>query len=107
MSKARDGLYDGLMGKPSIETEGCAFCKRYPVERHHIVPRSHGGKNGPTVTVCGFGNTSGCHGKLHSHRLHLRWNEGWEYLETKEPTKEMEALDMDGWTRLGGRGFYA
>ena len=89
-----------LMDKPSIELPWCPFCGKPATNRHHIVYRSHGGKDGPTVTVCGFGNASGCHGKLHSHRLHMRYTDRWEYLETKEPTKEQIAQQMEGWRPL-------
>ena len=92
-----DLLRQKLMGKPSIESPYCPFCGKPATNRHHIVPRSAGGKNGPTVTVCGMGNASGCHGKLHSHTLHLRYEDGWEYLETEEPTKYQTASEMDGW----------
>lgn len=94
-----------MMGKPSIETEGCAFCGRPVQSRHHIVPRSQGGKDGPTVTVCGFGNEGGCHGLLHSHRLHLRWGDdtqSWEYFRTAQPTKYDAVIGKDGWKALGG-----
>lgn len=87
-----------LMGAPSIEAVCCPFCGRMWTERHHIVPRSAGGAEGPTVTVCGFGNADGCHGLLHSKRLHLDWRDGrWVWLMTEEPTKEDRALQMDGW----------
>lgn len=92
-----NALDEALMEGPSIERPWCAFCGRRATQRHHIVPRSRGGKDGPTVTVCGFGNSSGCHGKLHDHRLHLRWVGRWEYLETERPTKYQDALDMEGW----------
>lgn len=90
-----------LMQGPSIETLRCPFCGRMTQNRHHIVPRSRGGSKGPTVTVCGFGNASGCHGKLHGHTLHLDWRDGaWWYLDSGEPTKYHEALGKDGWKRL-------
>lgn len=95
-----DLLRQKLMDKPSIETPFCPFCGKAVNNRHHIVPRSDGGKDSPTVTVCGMGNASGCHGKFHHYKLHLRWNDGWEYLETDEPTKYQTALEMDGWQRL-------
>lgn len=95
-----DRLQADLMGRPSIETELCPFCGRPAQNRHHIVFRSQGGEHGPTVTVCGLGNTSGCHGMLHSRMLHLRWRDGWEWLRTERPTKYQEALEMDGWKRL-------
>lgn len=94
-------LQEALMQAPSIEAYCCPFCGKPATNRHHIVPRSQGGHDGPTVTVCGMGNASGCHGKLHDHRLHLRWQGNrWEYLETKEPTKYQNALSMEGWKKL-------
>jgi len=89
-----------LMSAPSIDTPYCPFCGKRATQRHHIVARSQGGTNGPTVNVCGLGNASGCHGRLHSHTLHLRYIDGWEYLETDEPTKYQTALEMDGWRKL-------
>ena len=115
-----------LMDKPSIETPYCAVCGRTGhLERHHVVKRSAGQlvlPNGhladkPTITLCGFGNAGGCHGKGHSGRLHFRWveretgrefDEGylmirgghWECLETDEPVDYLTALSMDGWRRL-------
>ncbi len=88
------------MGRPSIDGGFCPFCGRPATNRHHIVPRSQGGADGPTVAVCGMGGLSGCHGLLHSHMLHLRWRDGWEALRTDEPTKYERALAMDGWRRL-------
>ena len=90
-------LYEALMDKPSIEHEYCPFCGRPATNRHHIVPRSQGGHDGPTVTVCGMGNASGCHGEFHNRRLHLRYTDRWEYLRTREPTKYQTALGMEGW----------
>ena len=92
-----------LMRGPSIEGDFCAFCGRPATNAHHIVPRSQGGSKGPTVCVCGMGNAIGCHGLLHAHMLHLRWDEeGWRwlYLKTDEPTKYEKALAMDGWKPL-------
>lgn len=89
-----------LMDAPSIETALCPFCGRPSTNRHHIVPRSQGGHDGPTVTVCGMGNASGCHGRLHDHTLHLRYEGRWEFLETEQPTKYQDALAMDGWGPL-------
>lgn len=53
-----------------------------------------------TVNVCGMGNVTGCHAKLHKHLLHMRYRDGWEYLETEEPTKYQSALSMEGWREL-------
>lgn len=76
----------------------------------------------PTITLCGSGNTGGCHGKAHAHKLHFRWVETdvkdksngfwfatirgghWEVLETDEPMREFEALQVeDGWRPLRGQ----
>ena len=98
-------LLADLMDKPSITGYCCPFCGRRATQAHHIVPRSLGGTDGPTVRVCGLGNASGCHGLLHQHRLHLRWNpeiEWWEYLFTPESTKYQVALSMEGWRPVNG-----
>lgn len=89
-----------LMDKPSIKSPYCIFCGRPATEEHHVVYRSQGGAKGPTVSVCGWGNTSGCHGLLHQHKLHLRWRGGWEYLSTPEPVKYEKALSLPGWKKL-------
>lgn len=97
------------MEGPSIETDTCAFCGRpSPLNRHHIVRRSAGGGLGPTVVCCGFGSNLRdadgryyCHGLLHAHMLHLRWDgDRWYYLRTEEPMKYDRALASDGWQPL-------
>ena len=117
-----------LMGAPSIEGPCCAVCgATWPLNRHHVVPRSAGRlyRHGvevpkPTVMLCGSGNASGCHGKAHSGRLHFRWVEveavhggfgrymrtenatggHYEVLELEEPVDRLTALGMDGWRAL-------
>ena len=90
------------MDKPSIRSQYCVFCGRPATEQHHIVYRSAGGTDGPTVSVCGWGNASGCHGLFHAHKLHLRWNEAgyWEWLRTMDSVKEEQARQLNGWRRL-------
>ncbi len=96
---------ESLMDKPSVETRMCCICGiRRAGNRHHVVPRSRGGQDGPTVTVCGSGNASGCHGLLHAHRAHLRYAGGWEVLVTGEPVKYDKALEMEGWRPLHEQG---
>lgn len=52
----------------------------------------------PTITLCGYGNTSGCHGLAHQNRLHFRYEGGeLQYIVCPEPTKYEVALGMDGW----------
>lgn len=91
-----------LMEAPSVKSIRCVFCGRPATSQHHVVPRSQGGTKGPTVSVCGFGNESGCHGLLHAHRLHLTHSDllGWEYLHTEEPTKYERAIRMRGWRAI-------
>jgi hypothetical protein len=117
-----------MMGKPSVKTCRCAVCgATWPLNQHHVVRRGAGKmyRNGvelkkPTITLCGSGNTSGCHGLAHQNRLHFRWVESrqpsgeygmptieaghWEYILLDEPTKYSKALEMEGWRRLDGRG---
>lgn len=94
-----------LMECPSVEgrEDGmCAICKSRPAtNRHHIVPRSHGGEGGPTIPVCGMGNTSGCHGMLHDGRLHLWYSGGfWAYRYDALGSKIEAALETRGWREL-------
>ena len=103
-----------LMGKPDIDRPDgcCCWCGRPATDRHHIVKRSAGKlvRSGrevpkPTVRLCGMGNASGCHGKAHAGRLHFRragdgGAEHWEGIETSEPMKYQEALELEGWRRL-------
>ena len=89
-----------LMQAPSIRTPWCVFCGKKATNYHHVVFRSQGGEKGPVLSVCGLGNASGCHGKLHSRKLHVRYTDRWEYLETEEPTKYQTALGMEGWKPL-------
>ncbi len=87
-----------MMAMPSIELPWCPFCGRPWSERHHIVPRSAGGLKGPTVTVCGWGSSAGCHGLLERHCLHLRPSgDWWEWLRTDRPVNDVTALELDGW----------
>lgn len=100
-----------LMEGKSIVTDHCVVCGAHGhLEQHHIVRRSAGQVvragimlEKPTLTLCGRGNTSGCHGLTHQLRLHFRWHNGaWQYLKTQEPTKYQDALAMDGWQYLKG-----
>lgn len=98
-----------LMDKPSLRSPYCVFCGRRKQSEHHLVPRSQGGTKGPTVSVCGLGNESGCHGLLHAHRLHVNWSdelEMWIFLHTQEPMKFHQALELDGWRPLRLRSIW-
>lgn len=86
---------DMLINAPSLESEICPICRVRPAtNRHHVVPKGMGGTSrdeGPTICVCGFGNTSGCHRRLHDGMVHLRYvgtpkHGHWEFAEFDEPT---------------------
>jgi hypothetical protein len=88
------------MEAPSIGGERCAWCGSPAHDKHHAVPRSRGGTNGPTIRLCGFGNASGCHGKAHAARLHFDYAEGrWLGIEVAQPTKR-DRLPIHGWRPL-------
>lgn len=104
----------GLLDLPNVLVEGadglvCAVCFRPATNRHHVVLKGAGGVSTemdsriPLVSLCGMGNASGCHGLAHQRRLHFDWRDGgWFYLETARPVKRETALEMPGWTMLGG-----
>lgn len=126
--------WPNMMG-PSVRKTHCVCCgAALPNggEQHHVVFRSHGelynarGRKmeKPTLTLCGFGNSCGCHGLAHSRRLHFRyvtkqmehtfaeksigdsplWGSTlgghWEFLVTDEPTEYIDALELEGWQRI-------
>lgn len=86
-----------LMKAPSLVREWCVVCGRPATNLHHVVYRSHGGKDSPLVSLCGFGNASGCHGLVHHNRIHFRYTGRWEYLITDEPVKIDVAYESGGW----------
>lgn len=99
-------VYRPLMRLPSIRATRCVVCsKTWPLNQHHIAWRSwgelyEGGRRveKPTVTLCGSGNASGCHGLAHQRMLHFRNNGGaCEFLRTEVPTRYERALEADGW----------
>lgn len=92
-----------MAGPDLLPADGmCVVCHmRRATNLHHVVPRSHGGSEGPVFAVCGSGNASGCHGLFHSGRLHARWDgERWQVLLTERPVKVDEAEETGGWVRL-------
>ena len=113
-----------LMRSPSVRTPWCAVCGATGhLEQHHMVKRSAGqlvvhghAVPHPTITLCGHGNASGCHGRAHAGLLHFRWVRedkiaGWfeyggprgghlECLELDVPADYLTALGMDGWRPL-------
>lgn len=98
-----------LMRGPSLDGDRCCVCgSRYHLNRHHVVRRGAGevfASDGrklakPTLTLCGQGNTEGCHGEAHQGRLHFRFTGVWEYLRT-DPMDYATALEQEGWREVG------
>jgi 5-methylcytosine-specific restriction endonuclease McrA len=94
-------LLASLMDKPSCEPGCCAVCGApRGITSHHIVPRSQGGLDGPTIDLCGHG-TTGCHGDAEEKRIHFRWHDDWwQFLITEAPMKYQDALQLEGWRRV-------
>lgn len=97
-----------LMDKPSVDGECCAICGRYPAERHHIVFRSQGGTDGPTIPLCGFGNNLKdaegkyyCHGRAHHGMLHFKFEDGGWWYALTNPMKYEAALKHGEWRMVG------
>lgn len=108
-------FYERLLDKPSIvDTDFCAICGRPAIDKHHVIKKGMGGysketeKRIPQMRLCGFGNTSGCHGLMHKGRLHVYWDEsmgGWVFWVSPEPMKDFDAwynhwdefLPIPGW----------
>ena len=97
-----------LMDKPSVPKSAlCPTCTTLDTgswgstqqTKHHIVPRSQGGHDGPTVYLCGHG-TAGCHGMAEDKKLHFRFTDRWQWLKTDVPTKYERTLMMEGWRDL-------
>lgn len=91
-----DLLSLALMDAPSLRPGYCVVCGRPYPTGHHVVRRSRGGHDGPIIDLCGHG-TAGCHGHAEALRLHFRYREGWEFLNTSRPLKYAEALELPGW----------
>lgn len=101
-------IYRPLYLLPTIKKRWCVVCGcTWPINQHHPVYLSKGEcydpetgreREKPTITLCGQGNTSGCHGKTHHGLLHFRNFCGeWQFLETEEAVGYGEALKMKGW----------
>lgn len=92
-----------LLDHESVKSPLCVVCGRPATDSHHVVMKGAGGVTAalerriPTLTLCGMGNASGCHGMAHRHMLHFRWRDGWEWLATDEPVKYGKAIEMGGW----------
>lgn len=100
------------MAAPSYESVRCPICgSAGPLERHHLVRRSQGGGDGPTVTLC-----HDCHMAVHDQRLHVRWVpvahtayglaygcSGGHYEFLRREGSTFELMGEPGWRRFNAR----
>ena len=56
----------------AIKSARCAVCWASASNGHHEPPKSHVGDHDDTITLCGAGNASGCHGLAHNNGGSLR-----------------------------------
>ena len=80
-----------LMQGRTINQMCCVFCGKPKSDQHHVVYRSRGGGCGPTLSVCGNGNASGCHMLLHIGKLHpfyVKKTGKWIFAYTPEERSE-------------------
>jgi hypothetical protein len=87
------------IGRKTFVHDFCVICGKPASELHHMVYRSHGGTDGPLVSLC-----RDCHNKEHLHLLHfdMRPFECGErpcYKFTDTSCKH-ENLGDDGWVNL-------
>lgn len=108
---------DELLGKPSVtECWGCAVCGAPANNLHHVVFKGMGGTKRedeiPLVKLCGSG-TTGCHGKVHQHLIHLHWDDargGWVYYVSPRPINDFRCWQnwadryepLPGWVEQEG-----
>lgn len=72
-----------LLGLPSYVSQYCLCCGDIATNQHHVIQKGMGGRCKaierliPTVSLCGFGNASGCHGLAHSGGLRIWYDGEW------------------------------
>lgn len=93
-----------MLGRPSLHSPYCVVCGAPATNQHHVIIKGMGGSKRqiPTVSLCGLGNTSGCHRLAHAMRLHFRYTDTWEYIILPKPTNYADALECEGWRRCYG-----
>lgn len=103
-----NNLNKHLLGCPSIKSRYCVVCGEPATNDHHVIIKGIGGskyaKQIPTVSLCGMGNTSGCHGLAHSGRLFFDYRTSlktgrkcWHYCKTDVPVSLFMALEFGEW----------
>lgn len=103
-------MYWPLALGPDVRRGRCCVCGRSaPLNQHHYVWRSWGELHRPdgtkvdkpTLTLCGSGNLSGCHGLAHKRMLHFRFDgRQLHWLRTEVPMPYEQALGQGGWSPI-------
>lgn len=102
----RDDDVRALEELPSVDVPWCIVCgKTGQLNWHHDPWKSETRGAHVTIPLCGFGNTSGCHGEAHALKLHFRNNDGrWEFLRLDRPLRYERAIEIDeGWRAAYGQ----
>ena len=90
-----------LLNQPSLRRAYCVVCGKPANNQHHVIIKGMGGtkyaKQIPTVSLCGMGNASGCHGLAHTGRLFFDYRDGWYYCQVREPITYEIALEYGEW----------
>jgi hypothetical protein len=78
---------DTSMITHTLKLDTCWCCtSKFSLHDHHVVPREHGGNNGPTVTIC-----ASCHNIV--HRIASRI----VTLKSDAPITELRPLQTSGY----------
>lgn len=84
----------------------CEVCRRERATNfQHRLAEGHGGQytacNG--LDVCGMGNASGCHGRIHQYPL-IAYERGWSVRSGHDPAVQPVWLAGHGWSLLRADG---
>lgn len=84
----------------------CEVCGRAPMtEFQHRKAAVHGGPWCPSngLAVCGHGNVSGCHGRIHQFPT-VAYERGWSVRSGHDPERQPVWLAGRGWSFLTSTG---
>lgn len=105
MAKARPGVRRRSRGMCELRIPG--VCEGRSTNAHHRLEESQGGPSTEEnlIDVCGFGNTSGCHGWVHTQQHHLNeegdddgsYARGWLLHAGDDPAAIAWDQHEDGW----------
>lgn len=99
------------LDKPSLKSDVCAVCGRKAANDHHVIVKGLGGvskeleKRIPTISLCGMGNVTGCHGAAHKHRIEFEYDDDRElWLWRRKGCSAWHAcFGQERWTTFGAK----